>query len=272
MIKVKKYGDVIGFKLARTVLGRGLYFTACYLVDGLLIDSGCSYTVNELMAALAGRPVDTVVNTHSHEDHVAANKRLKQERSAVLLAHPVAIPILGDPKKNMSLALYQKVMWGYPEPSTVNPLGEIVETAQYKFQVLYTPGHSQDHVCLYEPGRGWLFTGDLFISGEDKALRDDYDIWKIIDSLKKIARLDIGVMFPGSGNIKERPVHLINRKIQYLEELGEKVLALHGEGLGVKEIRKRLLGREHPIAYWTLGHFSGRHLILSYLKNKRIYN
>ena len=269
MLKVKKYGEVIGLKLARTVFGSGLYFTACYLIDGLLVDSGCSYTVGELVDALNGLPVHTVVNTHSHEDHVAANRRLRERRGANLLAHHLAIPILADPKRRMRLAMYQKVMWGYPEPSRAKPVGDFIETEHYKFNVIHTPGHSQDHICLYEPTKGWVFTGDVFISGEDKALREDYNVWEIIDSLKRLAKLDMQVMFPGSGNIKENPLGLINKKIEYLEELGQKVLALHKAGLSVKEIRKKLLGREHPIGYWTFGHFSGKHLILSYIKNQR---
>lgn len=58
----------------------------------------------------------------------------------------------------------------------------------------------------------------------------------------------------------------IEKKAEYLEELGEKVWQLHGEGLSLEEIRDRLLGRELPIAYWTWGHFSGLNLVRSYLE------
>jgi len=51
-----------------------------------------------------------------------------------------------------------------------------------------------------------------------------------------------------------------------IEELGERVWQLHSQGLSPREIRDRLLGRELPIAYWTLGHFSGLNLVRSYLR------
>ena len=47
------------------------------------------------------------------------------------------------------------------------------------FQVIYTPGHSPDHICLFEHKHGWLFTGDLFVGGMDRALRVDYDVDRV---------------------------------------------------------------------------------------------
>jgi hypothetical protein len=31
--------------------------------------------------------------------------------------------------------------------------------------------------------KGWIFTGDAYIGGKDRALRQDYDIWQIIRRL-----------------------------------------------------------------------------------------
>ena len=40
MLHAQEHGPVIGFRLARTFLGRAVYHTAAYWVDGLLIDTG----------------------------------------------------------------------------------------------------------------------------------------------------------------------------------------------------------------------------------------
>ena len=45
-------------------------------------------------------------------------------------------------------------------------------------KVIHTPGHCSNHLCLYEPNKGWLFTGDLFVGGKDRALRAGNDIFK----------------------------------------------------------------------------------------------
>ena len=98
-------------------------------------------------------------------------------------------------------------MWGWPEPSKGKQLadGEMIRTENFNFQVIYTPGHSPDHICLYEPERGWLFSGDLFIGGRDRALSADFDIWGVIQSLKKITDLPLSKLFPGSAHVRENP-------------------------------------------------------------------
>jgi glyoxylase-like metal-dependent hydrolase (beta-lactamase superfamily II) len=151
---------------------------------------------------------------------------------------------------------------------TQDLIGDYVETERYCFEVLHTPGHSSDHICLYEPKQGWLFTGDVYVGGRDRALRADYNVWQIIDSLKHLASLDVKLLFPGSGTTRESPQEELLRKIAYLEEMGERVLDLHRRGWGRRRIRLRLFGREMPIAYYTLGHFSGRNLVRSYIEDR----
>ena len=266
MIRAESFGDIKKFVMARTLAGRGLYFTAAYWVDGIMIDSGCAYTVSELVNALSDARVDRIVNTHSHEDHIGANAALKAKYVAEILAHPAALPILAAPQRQR-LRPYQLVMWGRPVPSQGKPIGDIVESDHHRFEVMYTPGHCSDHISLYEPDRRWIFTGDLYIGGRDRALRADYNVWQIIESLKKISALDLEAIFPGSGTIREKPGQEIQDKISYLEDTGGKVLELHHKGWSRRKIRLHLFGREMSIAYYTLGHFSGRNLVRSYIED-----
>jgi glyoxylase-like metal-dependent hydrolase (beta-lactamase superfamily II) len=144
----------------------------------------------------------------------------------------------------------------------------LVETRHHRFQVIHTPGHSPDHICLYEPAKGWLFSGDLFVGGQDRGIRADYNIWQMIESLRKLTSLHISLLFPGSGSVRRNPLPEIIRKIEYLEDLGKRVLELHLKGMGYTQIRRTLLGREMPLTYFTLGHFSGKNLIRSYVKDR----
>jgi glyoxylase-like metal-dependent hydrolase (beta-lactamase superfamily II) len=268
MLKITAYDGITRFDLARTLLGRGRYWTTAYLVDGMMIDTGCAFSAPELVSALADSPLVLIVNTHTHEDHIGANGPLQRQRDGLeILAHPLALPILADPRGTQPLHPYRRLMWGWPEPSQARSIsdGEVIETEHHRFQVLYTPGHSRDHICLYEPRRGWLFSGDLFVGGRDRALRAGCDIWDIIASLKRIAALPATVLFPGSARVRKDPAQALATKIAYLEELGEQVLALHQEGKGLAEIVRALLGGPMLIEFITLGHFSRRQLTLSYL-------
>ncbi len=269
MIRLQAVGEVVRIELARTLLGRGRYWTTAYWVDGLLIDSGCAYTAKELLSALRNYEVRAIVNTHSHEDHIGANGWLQgQDPNLPIFAHPKAIAVLADPQGEQPLQAYRRFFWGMPLPSRGMAIedGEEIRGRTNSFQVIYTPGHKEDHVCLYQPQKGWLFSGDLFVGGKDRALGQGYHIWEIIASLKKIAQLPLEWLFPGSARVRQNPLPEIQAKIAYYEELGEKILAYHRKGWEISAIADRLLGGRMWIEWITAGHFSRRNLVLSYLE------
>jgi len=160
MLKSTPYEPITRIDLARTIAGRGRYWTTAYLVDGLLIDSGCAHTAHELLSYLRNQHLIRLVNTHSHEDHIGANSPLQREYPGFeIFAHPLALKILEDPSRQ-HLQPYRRLMWGWPEPSQGKQVedGEMIRTEHFTFQVIYTPGHSPDHICLYEPEHEWLFS------------------------------------------------------------------------------------------------------------------
>lgn len=262
--RVRGAEGVVKLRLARVLLGRPLYFTAAYWVDGLLIDTGCAHTARVLLSALKGWRIDQIVNTHSHEDHIGANAQVQELYRCPILAHPDALPILHNPRLQ-PLQPYRRLFWGWPRPSQGSPIEDLVQTDRFRFQVLHTPGHSPDHICLFEPEQGWLFSGDTYIGGQDRALRKGYDIHGIIASLKKLADLPVTSVFSGSGTVRSNGVQPLEEKIAYLENLGDQIRSLWQQGLSPRRIRRRVLGRELPITYVTLGHFSGLRLIRSYV-------
>lgn len=267
MIQVERVADsgpVVRLCVARAMPGLPPYYTAAYWVDGLLIDTGCAHTAGQLTSALHRWRVDQVVNTHSHEDHIGANAEVQDTFRPPILAHPDALPILQNPRLQ-PLQAYRRLCWGWPRPSQGKAIGEGVETERFRFKIVHTPGHSPDHICLFEPDQGWLFAGDAYIGGKDRALRKGYDIHEIIASLKKLAELPVSTVFSGSGSVRDNGSQVLRDKIVYLEELGERIRSLRDQGLSPRRIRRRLFGRELPITYLTLGHFSGMRLVRSYL-------
>jgi glyoxylase-like metal-dependent hydrolase (beta-lactamase superfamily II) len=267
MIQISQHGPVRGFRLARTLWGKGRYYTGCFFVDGLMIDTGCAYTVAELTTALEGQPVYTVVNTHHHEDHVGANLALTQ-KDAMVLASEQASTIISGAARRPPLMLYQRVIWGWPDQSPAAPLSEWVRTDHHRFLVIPSPGHSPDHVCLYEPDEGWLFCGDAYVGGKDRSIRPGTDVWAFIASLKKMAALPLSCLFTGSGSMVKYPAKDLAEKIDYLECKGKMVREYHRRGFGVSQIRKMVFGEHQMIYYVTQGDFSGEHLVKSYLEGE----
>lgn len=259
MLKVDRHGEVAQMMMGREMDGAVLYWTAAYLVDGLLIDSGCAYTASELCRFLEGEKVELVVNSHHHEDHVGANAQL-QQRNLPIYAHPLALPLINS---RLPLREYQEMVWGYPEPGAVLPLPAELKTGRYTFEVIETPGHSADHISLLEPEKGWCFTGDLFVSEDLKMLRSDEDIDGIIASLEKLLSLPVGelTLFTSLGRIFTGGRRAITAFLDHIRDLRDRVTRLSGEDLAAPEIRDRIFGRETQLAPLTGGHFSRLNLV-----------
>ena len=142
MIRITSYGPVKRFDLARNLAGAGRYWTTAYLVGDTLVDSGGAHTALELAEALRDAPLQTLVNTHSHEDHIGANAILQGEHPGLdIRAHPLALDVITDPRRNQPLQLYRRLFWGYPQPSHASSIqdGEIISSGEYALQVIYTP-------------------------------------------------------------------------------------------------------------------------------------
>jgi len=262
MLTTTRYGQVTQIRLSRYPDNPGGIVSA-YLVDDLLVDSGLAYTVEELVDFLKDKPVKTVVNTHHHEDHIAANALLKERYGVELLAHPLAVNKINQPA---TLYPYQEEVWGYPTLCQVKEIGHTVTTNHFRFEVIPTPGHDRDHICLFEQKQGWLFTGDLFVGTHPNVVRPQDDIRQIITDLKKVKDLRPRFLFPAPGKVITEPVPALEQTIQYLEDLGRKVTKLHDKGLSPTEIMKQIFGNEAPLAEFTQQQFSSLNMVKSFLK------
>jgi len=92
MLEIEQIEEVTRIRMGREVGGRVLYWVAAYLVDGLLIDTGCRHTAEELAGFLEGKDLKMVVNTHHHEDHVGANHILKERFGVRIFASAESAP------------------------------------------------------------------------------------------------------------------------------------------------------------------------------------
>ena len=269
MIRVEEHeGGVVQFTMARRLLGRPLYRTSCYWLDGLLIDTGMAHSSAELLARLGKREVRSIVNTHSHEDHIAGNFALQQRHQVQILAHPLALEVIAEPRR-LRLRPYQRFLFGTPKASRAEAIPEQVAWGQGELLVLHTPGHSPDHIALFEPRRGWLFAGDAYIGGRERFLRDDYDAWEMISTLERLQQLPLRAIFAGTGTVLVDPLERLAQKVKHLRAMALRIWELHDDGLEEAEIARRLPGSDLMMWLMTAGHFSARHMVRSFLTRRR---
>jgi glyoxylase-like metal-dependent hydrolase (beta-lactamase superfamily II) len=265
MIEISRFEEVTQIKMSREVGGRALYWVAAYLVDGLLIDTGCKYTAEELANFLEGQELKWAVNTHHHEDHIGANHLLKRRFGIEIFAHREAIPLINQIPK---LYPYQEMVWGYPEPTEVAPLPDTIETDHLRFDVIETPGHCNGHVVLVEPEKGWCFSGDLFVSESPKVLRPEENVSEYIRSMRKLGELETErlILFTSIGKIVQDGRKALRSCIEYFEDLSRRAQDLERRGLSLAAIRDELLGGESHFAQLTGGHYSSENLIRAALR------
>lgn len=263
MIETKAYGEVLQIRMSRYQGFPAGSWVCAYLVDGLLIDTGPAHTAGELTVLLKDRGLKQAVNTHFHEDHISANRLLQDAFKIDIFAPPLSVDKIGRPA---TLYPYQEQVWGYPLPSRVKPLGDCLETEHYRFDVIPTPGHDLDHICLFENKNGWLFTGDLYVTTKPVACRPNDDMKQIIIDLKKVRTLNPATMFPAPTHVVASPCEKLDILIAYLEGLGEKIGKLHNMGMDIVHIRQEIFGDEGVLATATQQQFSSLNMIKSFLK------
>jgi len=229
--------------MSREVDGKPYYWVAAYLVDGLLIDTGCSLTSEEFMAYVTTQEVRLVVNTHYHEDHVASNRLLQERLGVEVYAHRDAVPLIRRPPR---IARFREFTWGLPQPSDVKSLDGFLETGDFRFEVVETPGHCPGHVTLVERSKGWCFTGDLYIGERPKVAGLENDISATVASMRKLVELDIDglILFTALRTVRRNGRSALLKAINWFETLACSVKAMGDKGVPIPVMVNELFGGE----------------------------
>jgi len=94
------------------------------------------------MAARDGLRIHYLIDTHTHADHFSATQQLAKRLDAQVAMHRLS------PAPFVNLSLED---------------GEMLALGKLRLQVLHTPGHTRDSMCLQVENR--VFTGDTLLIG-----------------------------------------------------------------------------------------------------------
>ena len=175
-----------------------------YLIVGrnraLLFDTGMGISnIEAVVAGLTKLPV-SVVNSHTHNDHVGDNWRFsdvygmdtdftranargsKEDAQAELAPDEIcgALPAGFDAKAYETKAFHIN-HWLHE--------GDKIELGGRTLEVIGTPGHTPDAIALLDERDGLLFTGDTFYLGPIYLYRPETDMGAYIASVQKLAAL-----------------------------------------------------------------------------------
>ena len=178
------------------------------LDPGPVIDSHLQ-TIQEV----ADAPIRWVLVTHTHPDHSPAAVELARMTGAELLGRP---PPEGQ-HQDMTFA-----------PDRVLEDGDRLSVDGTQIEVIHTPGHASNHICLRHVELNWVFTGDHVIDGSTVVIDPpDGNMKHYLQSLSKVKEPRPVALAPGHGELIHDPDRAIDWIIDHrLEREAKVVVAL----------------------------------------------
>ena len=199
-----------------------------YLFPGppsILIDAGVGHPahLSAVERALNGAPLDRLLLTHSHTDHVAGIPAIVERWPGVVVAGE-----LGE-------ALHD---------------GQVFDAGAVRVRAIHTPGHAPDHFCFaVESGANDICCGDLARLGGTiliPATRGG-NLRQYLESLHRIRALNPSRLLPAHGPIIERPAALLDEYIAHRRMRENQVLEALAVGTtGVDDIVDRIYAGLSP--------------------------
>ena len=215
----------------------------CYFVEEeeslTLIDAALPYNAEGIIrsAKLVGKPIENIVLTHAHEDHVGALDTLKavlgdipvyiSKRDARLMdndrgleAHEPQTPIKGGVPKKLKTRPDRLLSDG-------EKIGSLVAVS--------APGHTPGSMAFFDMRTGMLIAGDAFqirgglaVAGDMKLLFPfpSFGTWNretALESAKKLAGLSPKLLACGHGRMLKSPLDEMEQAILHFENRIKKV-------------------------------------------------
>ncbi len=238
--------------------GRAAGYSAnAYVLRGVLVDSGFARVRGELLRAVADLAPRGAVITHWHEDH-SGNAPALAARSVPIRMHPACEQTLRERPK---LRAYRRIVWGRPS-ALRDPL---LAFDPSPLRVIEAPGHTADHLVVYDDERGILASGDLFLGVKVRVAHRVERPRTLVRTLRAMAALHPRVLLDAHRGVLQEATALLLAKAVWLEDTIGNIMSLADRGLPEREIQRRVLGPEALVGYVSFGEYSGRALVQAVL-------
>jgi glyoxylase-like metal-dependent hydrolase (beta-lactamase superfamily II) len=220
-----------------------------YLIKGekknVLIDTGMTANFPQLASQLRRlefriKDIHFVILTHEHFDHIGSTTFFN---TSVIAAHTLAANKIELQDEFVTQNKYRNV----PSKPFYAHLwledGILIDLGNYRLQVIHTPGHTSGCICLYEPRKKLLFSGDtVFAGGLLSEIATSGSISDYVSSLQRLANLKIEALYPGHGLLSHTPEEDMYQAVEYARNVMEESKLLF-ETLTKSEARAKIVAR-----------------------------
>ena len=174
-----------------------------------LVDSGyvshAEQTVDLVHRALGGRPLDRLINTHSHSDHIGGNAALKEAFDCRIVVPAGLHAAIADWDKDALLLSPLGQRNARFQHDELIADGDEIEMGGHNWRALAVPGHDMEALAYYNPENRLLISGDaLWENGFGvifpELLGEADGLTHTRQTLEMLARLPIDRVIPGHGS------------------------------------------------------------------------
>ena len=194
----------------------------------VLVDSGTKQHFKILEADLneIGIKIDDlslVINTHEHADHFGANKFL-QKKVPIMTHRYAATKIVSADDEVLLCRAHGHKPHGYHVHIWLENMN-VIDTGNWFLKIFHTPGHTSGSLCIYEPRKRFLISGDtVFAQGTISDISSSGSYGEYINSLARLNTMKIYLLLPGHGNISRNVEEDIEKAIENANKKHEKFL------------------------------------------------
>ncbi|MEN4005753.1 MAG: MBL fold metallo-hydrolase [Methanobacteriaceae archaeon] len=203
-----------------------------YLILGdemnVLIDSGINQKFEILKKDLEKIGIKTnqlnmLINTHEHVDHFGANIYLQQK--VLILAHRyAATKMISADDEVLLCRAHGHDPKGYHVHIWMENIN-VIDLGNWFLKVLHTPGHTSGSICIYEPYKKVLISGDtVFANGTISNISTSGSYGDYINSLARLNTMKIDLLLPGHGKISRNVEEDIEKAIDNAKKKHNKFL------------------------------------------------
>ena len=196
--------------------------------------------LDALKAAIAGRPVEAIILTHTHKDHSALAATLQAETTAPLWfagPHRLSRP----PHLFEMNALARDCDWRLVPDLTFFD-GEAFTAGGVELTAVATPGHCANHLCFGITGTGRLLSGDHIMGWNSTLVAvPDGSMADYLASLRKVIALPYEHYLPAHGGPIESGPAYARALLAHRELRNRQVLeAVNAGARSIGELLRRI--------------------------------
>jgi glyoxylase-like metal-dependent hydrolase (beta-lactamase superfamily II) len=201
--------------------------------------------------------------THWHEDH-AGNVPALAATGLPMVMHEECEAVL---RSRPTILAYRRIVWG-----RTPALAQVIETFDpAPLTVLGAPGHSTDHMVVWDAERRVLASGDLFLGVKVRVAHDHESPRTLVESLRTMAALGPRLLLDAHRGVVRDGAAQLRAKADWNEEAIAAIEKLGAEGIGVREIVRRLFGGESMVGWASSGEYSRAGFVRAVLRESNCH-